>query len=123
VARKLHTENLIPFKEGYDKRRNLKGRPKKVPEINEILIKVLNEKQGGMNTAEAMVRAQVIKAINHSDTKAFAEIRDMAYGKPKLVIQHSGSIELPDIDFSKLSEDEVLEFIKLKNKAKNEKEK
>jgi len=68
------------FKEGQSG--NPKGRPPILPQINEAIANVLNEKEGAVTTLEAILRALIKKAIK-GDIKAAQLILDRAYGKPQ----------------------------------------
>jgi Family of unknown function (DUF5681) len=76
-------ENLKPFKKGQSG--NLKGRPRKLPGIDKLLIQVLGEKQANsqgveMTAAEAVFRGLLARAVK-GDTRAAEILLDRAYGK------------------------------------------
>jgi len=87
MARKANNpENLKPFKKGQSG--NPKGRPPKLPAIDEVLAKVLNEKtSNGLTRAENILRKMAIKG--ETDVRAAEMILDRAYGKPKQKFDHT----------------------------------
>jgi len=64
---------------------NPKGRPKKLPEINELLAEVLGEEKDGTAAAKVILMALRKKAAN-GDVRAAEVLLDRAYGKAKQVI-------------------------------------
>ena len=80
-------ENLKPFKKGEDSRRNLKGRPK-IPDISEVIAKILSEEEDGQTALEAVLISLRTKAIK-GDVRAIQELLDRAYGKSKQSIDHT----------------------------------
>jgi len=76
----MNNQNLKLFKKGQSG--NPKGRPPILPQINEAIANVLNEKEGAVTTLEAILRALIKKAIK-GDIKAAQLILDRAYGKPQ----------------------------------------
>lgn len=89
MAKKNPIENLKPFKKGVDPRRNLKGRPPKLPELDKLLAEVLGEDKDGITAAEAMIKAMRRKAMN-GDVRAFEVLFNRAFGKVKEVVEHTG---------------------------------
>lgn len=77
-----------PFKKG--KSGNPKGRPPKIPELVELVNKVLGEEKettGGKITAmEAVVRGLLSKAVK-GDVRAAEVLLNRAYGLPKQTIE------------------------------------
>lgn len=82
-------ENLKPFKPGKDERRNTKGRPPKLPELNKLLDKVLGEEKDDITAMEAILKAIRGKAIK-GDIRAGEVLLERAYGKAKQEIQNTG---------------------------------
>ena len=80
MAKKGRVENLKPFKKGQSG--NPKGRPKKIPGLNELLADVLGEEKDGKTAAEAILMALRAKATK-GDVRAAEVLLDRAYGKPK----------------------------------------
>ncbi len=78
-------ENLKPFKKGPDPRRNLKGAPTKLPQLDALLDAVLGEEKDGTTAAEAILKALRLKAAK-GDVRAAEVLLDRAYGKVKSVI-------------------------------------
>lgn len=61
---------------------NPKGRPKKLPDLKELLINVLGDTKEGKSAMEAVLMAIRAKALK-GDTRAAELLLDRAYGKPK----------------------------------------
>ena len=78
------------FKKGQSGNPN--GRPKKLPEIDSLLAKVLG---GDPNDPDAQSEAEevlkaMLKAAKAGNVQAQTAILDRAYGKPKQAVEHSG---------------------------------
>ena len=85
-----------PFEKG--KSGNPKGKPRGLPELNKILVKVLKEKNGdGITAAEGMIRAMVKEAIKKGNTKACEILLNRAYGIQKRDVDFNGEINLNSI--------------------------
>lgn len=61
---------------------NPNGRPKKIPELRELLANVLGDEKDGKSAAEAILMALRNKAIK-GDVRAAELLLDRAYGKAK----------------------------------------
>ena len=61
---------------------NPKGRPKKLPDLKELLISVLGDVKDGKSAMEVVLMAIRAKALK-GDTRAAELLLDRAYGKPK----------------------------------------
>jgi hypothetical protein len=61
---------------------NPKGRPKKIPELKELLANVLGDEKDGKTAAEAILMGLRAKAIR-GDVRAAELLLDRAYGKVK----------------------------------------
>jgi len=85
-----NNENLKPFKKGKDQRRNVNGRPKKLPAIDKLLAEVLGGEDEEESEAKEIIKAMLIEAKS-GNTKAAEILLDRAYGKAKLNIDHSSS--------------------------------
>jgi len=112
---KKGTENVIG--KGFDKRPeniNRKGRPKKIPKLEELIINVLGEEKDGMTAMEAIVRALRRKAIS-GDITASRELLDRAYGKAKQYVDYSVPGETPEIRVIVTKESVGEAFKKLEN--------
>lgn len=70
---------------------NPKGRPKKIPELRELLANVLGDEKDGKTAAEAILMALRNKAIK-GDVRAAELLLDRAYGKPKSELELSGIV-------------------------------
>ena len=77
-----------PFKKGQSGNPN--GRPKKIPELRELLANVLGDEKDGKSAAEAILMALRNKAIK-GDVRAAELLLDRAYGKAKQDFEISGS--------------------------------
>jgi len=75
-------ENLKPFPKG--KSGNPKGRPRKLPDLRELLDKVCGEDE-----IEKVIAAQIKKA-QQGDSRAAELVLSYSYGKPKQQIEHTG---------------------------------
>jgi len=88
-------ENIIG--KGFDKRPqniNKKGRPHKLPALDELMNKVMGEMgESGLTAMEAIIKAQRAKAAK-GDTRAAELLLDRAYGKAKQVTELSGTIDV-----------------------------
>ena len=82
---KNNLANLKPFKKGKDERRNLKGAPRKLPELDKLLADILGEEKNGMTAATAILKAMFAKALK-GDVRAAELLMDRAYGKAKQTI-------------------------------------
>lgn len=78
-----NTEGLKKFKKGQSG--NPKGRPKKLPQLDELLADVLGEEKDGIEAAKAILMALRAKATK-GDVRAAEVLLDRAYGKAKQVI-------------------------------------
>jgi hypothetical protein len=67
------------------------GRPKKLPELRELLANVLGDEKDGKTAAEAILMALRAKAAK-GDVRAAELLLDRAYGKPKQDVDLSGSM-------------------------------
>jgi len=85
-------QNLKPFKKGQSG--NPKGRPKKLPHLEELLADILGEDKEGITAAEAILRALRAKATK-GDIRAAEVLLERAYGKAKQGIELSGTNEGP----------------------------
>ena len=72
--------NLKPFKKGESGNPN--GRPKKLPQLDELLADVLGEEKDGIEAAKAILMALRAKATK-GDVRAAEVLLDRAYGKAK----------------------------------------
>jgi hypothetical protein len=84
-------ENLKPFKKGKDERRNLKGAPPKLPELDALMAEVLGEENNGKSAALEILAAIRTKA-KKGDVRAAESLLNRGYGLPTQKVQHSGNI-------------------------------
>lgn len=87
-------ENIVG--KGFEKhpeRINKKGRPKKLPPLDELLAKVLGTDGEGKSEAEAIIEALKKKAIR-GDTRAAEILLERGYGKVRQDIDVKGNIIL-----------------------------
>lgn len=76
-----------PFKKGQSGNPN--GRPKKLPELEALMAKVMGEEKGGITAMEAIIQALRLKAAK-GDVRAAEVLLNRGYGMPKQTIQSSG---------------------------------
>lgn len=91
-----NSKNLKPFKKGDDERRNLKGRPLKLPDLEHLLAEVLGEEKEGKTAAQAILAALRAKA-SRGDVRAAEVLLDRAYGKAKQSLEMTGKDGAPII--------------------------
>ena len=92
MARKGGTpENLKPFKEGFDERRNLNGPPRKLPELKDVIDHLFGCEDGELPKSVILdvIKPQLAKA-KKGDSRAAELILGYAFGKPKQVSEISG---------------------------------
>lgn len=106
----MNNHNLTPFKPGQSGNPN--GRPKKIPEIDELLADVL----GDGDEAKAILQALITKA-KKGDVRAAEVIFDRAYGKAKQDINQRTTIQDDRPDISKLTDAELRTLTELKRKC------
>jgi hypothetical protein len=75
-----------PFNK-YPENINKEGRPKKLPELDKLLIEVLADEHSGKTAAEAILMALRHKAIK-GDIRAAEVLLDRAYGKSIEKFEH-----------------------------------
>lgn len=80
--------NLKPFAKGKDSRRNMAGRPKKLPELDVLMADVLGEEKDGVTAAQAILMALRAKATK-GDIRAAEVLLDRAFGKAQQFIDHT----------------------------------
>jgi len=79
-----------PGFEAHPERINRKGQPK-LPDLKELLAKVLGNTDEGKSGAEAILKAMEARA-KRGDVRAAELLLDRAYGKPKQDIEMAASI-------------------------------
>jgi hypothetical protein len=89
-------DNLKPFKQGFDERRNTEGSGKRRSTIARKWLEVeVNEKNPLTGLAEKLsyediiTLAQIKKAKDEQDTNAYKALQDSAYGAPKQEIDQT----------------------------------
>lgn len=73
---------------------NPKGRPPKLPKLDDLLADVLGEEKDGIEAAKAILLA-LRKKATMGDVRAAEILLDRAYGKAKQTIKHEGDPEAP----------------------------
>lgn len=99
----MNDENLKPFKKGEDERRNINGRPKKLPQIDKLLADVLGSEDDEESPAKDILKALLAEA-KAGNVRAGEILLDRAYGKAQQSIDHTTkgeSINPTPIKFSK----------------------
>jgi len=81
-------ENIEPHKFKKGQSGNPNGRPKKLPDIDELLGNVLGEEKDGLTAAEAILKALRLKATK-GDVRAAEVLLDRGYGKAKQFIDNT----------------------------------
>jgi len=81
-------ENILPHKFRKGKSGNPKGRPPKLPDLDELLGDVLSEEKEGVTAAKAILRTLRTKALK-GDIRAAEVLLERAYGKAKQPIDHT----------------------------------
>ena len=61
---------------------NPKGRPPKLPKLDELLASVMSEERNGLTAAEAVLRSLVVKATK-GDVRAAELLLDRTFGKQR----------------------------------------
>lgn len=108
---KIKPEDGKPFVKG-DSRCHRKGRPRKLPGLDKLLINVLREKIEGVESMEWILRSLRQQAIKKGNVQAASLLMDRAYGK----LSQTNDI---NIDFDKLTENQLDEIIdRILNKKK-----
>lgn len=67
----------------------IKGRKRELPDLKDILSKVLGNEINDISVAEAIIMMLAKKAVN-GDLKAADMVLDRSYGKPTQVIENTG---------------------------------
>lgn len=83
-----NAQNLKPFKKGQSG--NLNGRPRKVPELDNLLADVLGAETPDGKTAAREILEEIVKAAKRGNLKAAEMLLDRAYGKPKAALEMTG---------------------------------
>ncbi len=92
-------DNLKPFKKGDDPRRNLKGQPKKLPNLDKLLANILGDEDEDKSEA-AKVIASLLTQAKKGNVRAIEVLLERAYGKPKQTIDNNitvGEFKISDV--------------------------
>ncbi len=84
-------QNIEPHKFKKGQSGNLNGRPK-LPDLKELMEKIMGEEKDGKTAAEAILAALRAKAAK-GDIRAAEVLLNRGYGLPKQAIEHSGEIQ------------------------------
>ena len=76
---------------GKDERRNSKGRPHKLPELNVIIAQCLGQEVNGISAAEQILNALRLKA-KKGDIRAAEALLNRGYGLPKQGLEVTGML-------------------------------
>jgi len=85
-------KNNKPFKKG-DKRINREGRPPVLPELKEVIAKILSQEKDGKTALERVITAIYNRALK-GDTVAARELLDRYFGKVSQPLEHEGEIKI-----------------------------
>lgn len=77
---KRNTSGLKPFPKG--KSGNPNGRPKKIPELHQLLADVLSKEKDGKTSAQRILEALQTRALR-GDVRAAEVLLDRGWGKPE----------------------------------------
>jgi hypothetical protein len=86
-------ENLEKGKWKKGQSGNPAGRPKKLPELRELLANVLGDEKDGKTAAEAILMALRAKAAK-GDVRAAELLLDRAYGKSAVSVDLTGEVNV-----------------------------
>lgn len=86
-------ENLEKGKWKKGQSGNPAGRPKKIPELRELLANVLGDEKDGKTAAEAILMALRAKAVK-GDVRAAELLLDRAYGKAAVNVDLTGEVNV-----------------------------
>lgn len=111
----MANKNAIPpkhsqFKKGQSG--NPAGRTPVLPDLKDLMTKVLSEEKQGMTAAEAILRGQISKAVK-GDTRAAEWLIDRGYGKLLQKVNFSGAVGVTDLSESEL-DNKIQELLKAK---------
>ena len=77
----MNDENLKPFKEGFDSRRNYDGRPKGARSLKTMLKDLLSSQDPDGEWSKSVAGQLIRKAFRDGDMRALQEIVDRIEGK------------------------------------------
>jgi len=72
---------------------NPKGRPPKLPKLDELLADIMGEEKDGQTATEAILKRIRLQATQ-GNLKAAEMLLERAYGKPKQPVELSGGIQI-----------------------------
>jgi len=111
-------ENLRPCKPG--ETHNPKGRPKKLPKLDDLMADILGEEKDGITAARAILMAIRAKA-SKGDIRAAEVLFDRGYGKAKQhtdITTNGKDINMPSVQLS--DEERKAKIAKLKEKMNHD---
>lgn len=88
MSRVKQNANLTPFVKGSDPKRNLKGRPPKLPALDKLLEEVLGAETDDITAAQLVIQA-LLKKARAGDVRAAEVLLDRAYGKVKITVDQN----------------------------------
>ena len=112
-------QNLKPFQNGYDPRRDNSGRKAKIPELDELLADVLNEEtEDGKSAAIEIIRT-LVRSAKKGNVRAAEVLLNRAYGMPKNRVEVESKIRVVETEFDiyRLSSEEADQMLYLMEKA------
>lgn len=86
-------ENVIPHKWKKGQTGNPNGRPRKLPELKELLANVLGEEKDGKTRAERIIEAACKKA-EKGDIRAGEWLFDRGWGKAAVNVDLTGEVNV-----------------------------
>lgn len=86
--------NIEPHKFKPGQSGNPKGRPPKLPKLDELLADILGEEKDGVTAAEAILKRLRVQAAQ-GNLKAAEILLDRAYGKARQNVELSGNSDQP----------------------------
>ena len=113
-------ENLKPFKEGYDPRRQI-GRPKGSKNRSTVIKQVLETIFNGadpltgkewQDTYESVISRSIVKKALDGDVSAYNAIMDSAYGKARQTIEQT-TTEIKGTEYDDLSAEKKAKILKI----------
>lgn len=107
-------ESIVPYQFKPGQSGNPNGRPKKLPDIDKLMMEALGEHG---EEALAIIQALIVKA-KKGDVRAAEVLLDRAFGKAKQEIDQKTTLKDERIDVSRLSDDELRVLAEIQRKSR-----